>query len=281
MLTVLDRLSLPGSSARPNEDAFGTAGDWAWVVDGSIPPGHRPLMGEDSDAVWLARFAGERFTALAAGAVDGRALIAQVIGEARDVFFGAARSAGREPAAWPGGALTLVRAEGGRLDAWTLADTVALLRRPDGFVHPLNDAPAMRAFESAAAAEMLALTGTDPETVRATPQFRAWMERPSRRPDGAVQSFGLRPEALERLRHEAASAPPGAVLLLASDGFAALSDLYGVTDDAGLVQAAVSGGLGPLGAELRRVENEVDPSGRLYPRFKRSDDATALLLRIG
>ena len=36
----------------------------AWVVDGSIPPGHPPLIGERSDAVCLARFAGERFAAL-------------------------------------------------------------------------------------------------------------------------------------------------------------------------------------------------------------------------
>ena len=58
MLTVLDRLSLPGSPERPNEDAFGVAGNWAWILDGSIPPGHAPIMGEASDAVWLVRFAG-------------------------------------------------------------------------------------------------------------------------------------------------------------------------------------------------------------------------------
>ena len=67
MLTVLDRLSLPGSPERPNEDAFGVAGNWAWILDGSIPPGHAPIMGEASDAVWLVRFAGERFAALAPG----------------------------------------------------------------------------------------------------------------------------------------------------------------------------------------------------------------------
>ena len=57
MLTVLDRLSLPGSPEQPNEDAFGLAGDWAWILDGSVPPGHPPIMGEDSDAVWLVRLA--------------------------------------------------------------------------------------------------------------------------------------------------------------------------------------------------------------------------------
>ena len=281
MLTVLDRLSLPGSPEQPNEDAFGLAGDWALILDGSVPPGHPPIMGEDSDAVWLVRFAGERFGELAPGAADGRALIARVIGEARATFLAKAPEERRDPLTWPAAALTLVRAAGGRLDAWTLADTVALLRRPDGAVSALNDAPALRAFETAAAADMLGRTGTDPESVRATPEFRVWMEAGRRaRPGGGVHGFGLRPEALGRLRQEAVAAAPGTIVLLASDGFAALSDAYGCWDAAGLMEAALARGLAPLGRELRQVETEDDPSGRRCPRFKRSDDATALLLRI-
>jgi hypothetical protein len=282
MLTVLDRLSLPGSPDRPNEDAFGVAGDWAWVLDGSIPPGVPPIMGEASDAVWLVRFAGERFAALTRGCADGRALIARVIGEARDTFLAKAPEERRESLTWPAAALTLVRGVGDRLDAWTLADTVALVRRPDGAVSALNDAPALRAFETDAAADMLKRTGTDPESVRATPEFRVWMEAGRRaRPGGGVHGFGLRTEALGRLRQEAAAVSPGTVVLLASDGFAALSDAYGCCDSAGLMEAALARGLAPLGRELRRVETEVDPSGRRFPRFKRSDDATALLMRVG
>lgn len=281
MLTVLDSLSLAGSPERPNEDGFGVAGDWAWILDGAIPPGHAPVMGEPSDAVWLVRFAGERFAALAPAASDGRAMIAAVIGEACDAFLARAPEARRDPTTWPVAALTLVRAGAGRLEAWTLADTIAVLRDADGRVATLNDAPDLRAFEVAAAAEMMRRTGTDPETVRATPEFRAWMTRPSRRRDGAVQAFGFKPEALARLRHEAVDHRPGAALLLASDGFGALIDLYGRYGAGDLIEAAVRDGLAPLGREVRRVETEIDPSGRRFPRFKRSDDATALLLRVG
>lgn len=282
MLTVLDRLSLPGSPERPNEDTFGVAGNWAWILDGSIPPGHAPIMGEASDAVWLVRFAGERFAALAPGAADGRALIAWAIGEARDAFLARAPNERRDPVSWPAAALTLVRASGGRIQAWTLADTVAVVRDANGAVATLNDAPALRAFESGAAADMLRRTGTDPESVRQTPDFRAWMEagRLGRRPSGGVHGFGFRPEALDRLRYESAAVEPGAVLLLASDGFAALSGLYGCYDASGLMEAALDRGLAPLGRELRRVETEVDPSGQRFPRFKCSDDATALLMRL-
>lgn len=50
-------------------------------------------------------------------------------------------------------------------------------------------------------------------------------------------------------------------------------------DAAELIDAALSSGLEPLARELRRIETEVDPDGARFPRFKQSDDATALLLR--
>jgi len=67
-------------------------------------------------------------------------------------------------------------------------------------------------------------------------------------------------------------------VLLASDGFAALVDLYRVLDAQALLERALATGLQPLVAEARRIETEVDPDGLRYPRFKTSDDATALLL---
>jgi hypothetical protein len=43
--------------------------------------------------------------------------------------------------------------------------------------------------------------------------------------------------------------------------------------------AALRDGLAPLFGELRAIEAE-DAGGDKFPRFKRSDDATALLLRV-
>ena len=68
-------------------------------------------------------------------------------------------------------------------------------------------------------------------------------------------------------------------LVLASDGFAALVDRYGALTPGGLVQAALDRGLAALGVELRAIE-AADADGQRHPRFKPSDDATALLLRL-
>jgi hypothetical protein len=74
-------------------------------------------------------------------------------------------------------------------------------------------------------------------------------------------------------------AQPGSTLLLASDGFLALASDYGAYGADGLMAAAMEKGLDALGQELRAIE-AADAGGDKFPRFKKSDDATALLLRL-
>jgi hypothetical protein len=45
------------------------------------------------------------------------------------------------------------------------------------------------------------------------------------------------------------------------------------------MEAALASGLEPLARLAREIKTERDPHGKLYPRFKLSDDTTALLLR--
>ena len=45
------------------------------------------------------------------------------------------------------------------------------------------------------------------------------------------------------------------------------------------MEAALASGLEPLANLAREIETRADPDGKLYPRFKQSDDTTAILLR--
>jgi hypothetical protein len=73
--------------------------------------------------------------------------------------------------------------------------------------------------------------------------------------------------------------PAGSLILLASDGFFALASDYARYATHELLGVAESRGLAALGRELREIET-ADPKGVAYPRFKTSDDATALLLSL-
>lgn len=281
MFTILDRISWPGSPDRANEDAYGASGDWAWVIDTSIFPGTPAVMHEGSDAAWFAGFVSRRLSDLAPQAKDGTALIRHVMEEARAAFMAVAPVERHDFLTWPVGAMTLVRWSDGHLDVWTFADTTAFIRRPDGSILTVGEAPGMRQFEVAAAERLLKASGATPETINRTPEFQAWLaeRRQRQKQTRGASLLGLDPNAAGRLRHETVPCEEGSTILLTSDGFSALVDLYGVMDASGLMEAALAMGLEPLARKARRIEAEIDPDGRLYPRFKVSDDATALLVR--
>jgi hypothetical protein len=280
MFTILDRISWPGSPDRANEDAYGASGDWAWVIDTSIFPGTPAVMHEGSDAAWFAGFVSRRLSDLAPQAKDGTALIRHVMEEARAAFMAVAPVERHDFLTWPVGAMTLVRWSDGHLDVWTFADTTAFIRRPDGSILTVGEAPGMRQFEVAAAERLLKASGATPETINRTPEFQAWLaeRRQRQKQTRGASLLGLDPGAAERLRHETVPCEEGSTILLTSDGFSALIDLYGVMDAKELMTAALSSGLEPLALKARQIETRIDPDGRLYPRFKVSDDATALLV---
>ena len=283
MFTILDRISWPGHPDKPNEDICGVSGDWAWVIDTSIFPGTAPVMHDTSDATWLATFANERLSNLAPQAQDGVTLLRHVMEEARTVYRAVAPVERHEDfVTWPLGAMTLVRRRAHVLDAWTFGDTTAYVRQPNGTVRILGDAPGLREAEAAMAARLMREAGSRPTAILDEPVFLAWLgERRERQRKSGIPAalLSLNPDAADRLRHETATYEAGTAILLASDGFSALVDLYRAMDAETLMGQALKTGLEPLVKLAREIETERDPDGRLYPRFKLSDDATAILLR--
>lgn len=283
MFTTLDRISWPGHPDKPNEDICGVCQDWAWVIDTSIFPGTAPVMHPKSDAAWLATFADERLSSLAPAAEDGAVLLRHVMEEARTAYQAVAPHERHEDfVSWPLGAMTLVRRKGDILDAWTLGDTTAFVRQPDGTVLTLGDAPGLRDAESAKAAELMQASNSRPNDILSEPIFLAWLgERRERQKKSGIPAalLSFNPDAAGRLRHESVPCEDATTILLTSDGFSALVDLYGAMDAKGLMETAIASGLEPLAREAREIETRVDPDGKLYPRFKQSDDTTAILLR--
>jgi hypothetical protein len=91
--------------------------------------------------------------------------------------------------------------------------------------------------------------------------------------------FSPDPRAAGHAMHRTMTLHEGALMLIASDGFLALTTDYDAYDMPDLMAAANAKGLAALGAELRAIE-KTDPLGEKFSRFKKSDDATALLLRV-
>jgi hypothetical protein len=274
MLSFVEAVSLAGDRSKQNDDAFGFVGPRAWVLDGATDLDETPLMGGASDAAWIAHFAnmhlhgagGELRDAVRAASAAAQAAFSR-------------HTAGRAIDRWrsPISSLLIIEEIDSGVRGIDLGDSRIFALGGDGSIHVAGGPPDAVDAETALAAQqtdagkpLLQRTSTI-QTLR---RMRAELNR-----EGASWTFCLDPTCADHARSWTLPLARPAHVLLMTDGFSALADRYRVYDAAGLVHAALQNGLQELGRELRLIEHQ-DATGSTHPRFKKSDDATALLMRL-
>src|SRR6185312_6474888 len=274
-LTFLDALSIPGHPAKPNDDAWGQTSAAAVVLDGATNLSESLLPGE-SDAAWLARFAARRLMAHCNDGTSVREALGRALAEAEKSFHGLRRRAPKRNHENPYASMMLVGAAADGFEALWFGDCAALVKRPGAAVEIVGDAFDKRAAEAKRVKMLADAKGLAPAAAGARPGFLSALRaaRDTINTDKGGWLFGPNTQAAEHVRARTIAAPPGTLVLLASDGFLALACDYGAYDADGLVDAAHDKGLEGMGQQLRAIEND-DAEGRKFPRFKTSDDATA------
>ncbi len=278
---VQESLSLPADAARANEDAFSSADGFAVVLDGATGLGEM-LMPGASDAQWIARFGANRIASYAReGKGSPRDWLRNAMEDAAKSFAALRRRPPKETYEIAFASMILAAMRGEMLQLLWLGDCTALYRDKKGVVDVLGDATESRERERARVAAIMLSHKADP----AAPQVRAEFLPAIRTARNTVNTaqgqylFGPDVVAAGHLRNARRGVQSGAELLLMTDGFYALVSDYEAHTPQSLMAAAEEKGLAALGEELRAIENG-DPEGKRFHRFKRHDDATAVLLKV-
>ena len=277
---LLDSLSIPGDPSKPNEDAFVATERIAAVFDGATGLGER-LMPGLSDAQWIAQFGARRLRAYAEAGE----------GTLRDWLRGAARDAEKSFAALrkrppidnyeiPYASAVMVTQKDDALHVLWFGDCAALTRNEAGALVLLGDTLDKRESERARVTRLVKPGGRGPAAAGVRDEFLPAL-RAARNHVNTAGEWLFAPDAAcaGHAKEARIAAVPDSHLLLASDGFLALASDYERYTPDSLYAAVVEHGLAALGEELRALE-AADPEGLRFPRFKRSDDATALLLAL-
>ncbi|MBL8550494.1 MAG: protein phosphatase 2C domain-containing protein [Hyphomonadaceae bacterium] len=279
MLTVVETISLAGDRREQNDDTCGVGVRAAWVIDGATDLHDEPASGAASDAAWIAQGL-NRFLTSGVRDHSEAALRATLAAASR-----ALKQAFPLPAGAPGWISPLCS----MLFVAETADGIAGIDLGDSRCFARDAASAHEAGgpvgaadrESAFAAKIAQSSPTQsaalyraPEAISVLRELRA---KQNETPEAAV--FTLDPRCAEHARFWTIPLARPAHILIATDGFSALVDRYGAYDAGGLVEAALERGLQELGRELRAIEAD-DSGGAKHPRWKRCDDATAILLRL-
>ena len=278
-MQLLQSLSLPGDPAKSNEDAFGFGDQAAVVIDGATPLGDG-LMPGPSDAAWIAQFGARRLLAHLRDGVSARKALRAALADTQKSFEALRRHEPEEMWQTPCASMMLAVANKNGLELLWFGDCAALLKQGDGPVTVIGETFDKRAAEAARAQTIAREKKLSPAAGLNRPEFLGTLRATRNRINsGRYWLFSPDVKAAAHVSRRVIKAAPGSTLLLATDGFLALASDYGAYSADSLMTAAQEKGLAALGEELRAIEAG-DSGGDKFPRFKKSDDATALLLRL-
>lgn len=276
---LVDAFTAPGSPERANEDAFGHAEDVVWVIDGATGLGDAPLTDAPTDATWLARAADEAFAArVRAGEREPFALMNAAAADVAERFRRERLRAPEHRYEIPTAAVLIARFGADAIEVAELGDTRLYVLGEDGALADVGGVEVGRDLERENAARLV----KPGDTIR-TPEVLAHLRsvRDLANTEGGYWVFAADPEpACRARRHRVPLGAGRARALLLTDGLDAIVANYGRLDPAGLALAAAERGIARVVDEIRRIEREEDPDRIAYPRFKRSDDATGVLVEI-
>jgi len=278
-LELVESLSLPSAPDRANEDSWVASERVAAVFDGATGLGETLMPGR-SDAQWIAQFGARRLRAHAEeGDGDLRAWLRAAAADAEKSFVALRKRPPVENYEIAYASAVMSTASDNELRVLWFGDCAALLRTPAGFVL-LGDTLDKRESERARVNRLARPGGRGPAAPGVRDEFLPALRAARNAVNhGSDWLFGPDGNCANHAKEARVAITPDTQVLLASDGFLALASDYARYTPEGLFDAALARGLTPLGEELRATEAS-DPDGIAYPRFKRSDDATALLLRV-
>lgn len=269
---TIQTISLNGNPDKPNDDRCGSTSRLAWIIDGATDMGPPGLLGSQGGAAWLSTAASNAFTT---------SLSSDVRGTCHRAFKAIERKFNQErtrdvQAAWeiPKAAFCVAQLTNQELSVAWAADSPILLMSGDQALWCTGEPDT-----SAEAADALALgTGVGAVAEFSAPVLndrRAHRARKDHvalstnaRASASVTSYGIHPVSV------------GDELLLMSDGFASLVTDYERYSATELFGSVRSKGLAVLAQEIRDIEQK-DATCLRFPRFKVSDDATAMWLKVG
>lgn len=281
MLTLVESLSLAGDRAKQNDDACGARAACAWVIDGATDLHSQPVSRAASDAAWLAQELSGALGAVGWSAPLNEHALYEIVELAHEDIAVQAEMFERIPERWrlpTASALLIGEAEDG-IVGLDLGDCRAFALDANGKAFALGGPPGAADKEAKSAAAAIEQAGGAPVLTHAGSLDQLRRSRSVHNEAGGYWIFGIQPECVEHVRKWRIDLARPAHILLATDGFSALVDRYHLHDAASLMRAAVDRGLQELSRDLRAIEND-DSGAARYPRWKRSDDATALLLRL-
>jgi hypothetical protein len=260
-----------------NEDAWGSASNGAWVIDGATDVGSSRLCPGPSDANWLAHAMNENLCHAWPKAMTNSGAIRRALSGVRTDL----RSAGGclpTTTLGPTAAIAVVRWTRRTTQFSALGDCTVIIEDTTGRVVSYCE-PVLQTLDRQLALAIVDLKRSGQSEGKLREEIASLLRAQrllANRHDG-YWILDLRGRGLAHARKITIRSKEIRFAAILSDGLYRLVDTYGVCDDRGLLDWMISSGVPALVDQLRSIERR-DPCCERYLRVKASDDATAVVI---
>lgn len=257
------------TGVQPNEDALGTEGTLAWVIDGATSLSSQRCTSHESDGLWLVEVITEAFREEGHAASTPRDVIRLAI---EHVTSRSHTDWAIEPEVPPSAAVGLVRVIEDTLHYAILADVSLIHDSGQGPVEVTDDRPDELNVEARTHLEECLSAGLEfPEAIGSTRPLLIEHRRTRMNVPGGYWVLALNPEAADQAI--TGVAPTSRPILLASDGFTRGRHLLGLWTDWQMALSETTS-LQGMADEVRAAELD-DSAGTRFPRWSLHDDIVA------
>ena len=265
-----------------NEDIWGTSKTTAWVFDGATGLAPDTIVADPpmTDPRWLVEQVQIYLTENADTQTDIQDLYAATLGFCEDQFHKAMKRPVNDPGEQPCAASLIIKKHADSIICGSLSDCTLIIETPEGFdtmhacpIHKKVDEEIIRR----AAIEVqkgLPLKEARQKTV----PFITSQRRQANQP-GGYSVFVPDRTVADKIRTKIFPYKKGGHALLMSDGFYCAVEDYHLYTDETLLNTVLDKGLSYIYDQIRNLE-EGDPNAQTYPRMKKSDDCTAVLVQL-
>ncbi len=281
-MNIIEKITDQGMPHKNNEDICGYKTNTVWIFDGATGLSKDQLVAPygQTDPRWLVEAANASLMDHAENITDMSALYGAVLADCEDAFETQKRRAPAAPYELPMAASLIIRYDGASVTCGALSDCSMIIETEQG----LQTMPPCATHGQIDAKTKIKMVetikdGRSPDEARAHLIPHLQNNRKLANADGGYDVFAPTRGLEDKIRIEHFTPAAGGYALMMTDGFYALVESYGAYNDRSFLDAAKEKGLGPLLKELRQIEED-DSSLLKYPRFKKSDDATAILVRF-
>lgn len=271
-----ESISMPGD--RINEDIVCSTDTYGWVIDGATGLNNKNLTGTDSDAFW---FVNEWNEYLKESITDSSRNIKEIVSSGIEFisnkFHQIIEQVHPDKIDLPSASIVIIRVNDNKMEYFLLGDCTLIIQNASGesLVHKQY---LLEKLDGIAKAEVLKLIrdkGMKFSEAKQKISSLLIKHRLLKNTPEGYWTLEFEKEAVEKSLWGSVDLEECQKVLLMSDGFSAIFDSYSYTNKDNIISLIEEQGLQRACSIIRAIENE-DSEILRFPRFKKSDDASAV-----